>query len=259
MSEQKAPLSSQPTGSTGPKDAEYLARAEAADTARGSSQENTSDLDVIKDPHQVFAGKFNSAADLEKAYVELQAKMGAPKSDTPPPAQIPEGSPKGLTTETFQSFVSEYQTSGQLSEDSYTSLEKLGVSRDLVDSYVEGRKSTAAAAEEMIYKEVGGKESYQEVVSWASQNMSADDVEQYNKIVQEGDSKKAAFAAKSLMARYRAENSRGPDRTIEGKRGSADVGFASKAEMVAAMQDPRYAKDPAYRAQVVRRIGNTND
>ena len=77
--------------------------------------------------------------------------------------------------------------------------------------------------------------------------------------MQEGDPKKAAFAAKSLMARYRAENSRGPDRIIEGKRGSADVGFASKAEMVAAMQDPRYAKDPAYRAQVIRRIGNTND
>lgn len=255
MSEQKAPLSSQPTGSTGPKDAEYLARAEAADAARGSE----SKPDISIEEPKVFAGKFNSAADLEKAYVELQSKIGAPKSDTPPPSQIPEGSPKGLTTETFQSFVSEYQTSGQLSEDSYASLQKLGVSRDLVDSYVEGRKSTAAAQEEMIYKEVGGKESYQEVVNWASQNMLADDIEQYNKIVQEGDPKKAAFAAKSLMARYRAENSRGPDRTIEGKRGSADVGFASKAEMVAAMQDPRYAKDPAYRAQVVRRIGNTND
>lgn len=253
--EQNAPMSDAPTGSVGPRDAEYIARAEKAEAAAVAATSTTApDIQESK----TFAGKFKSADELEKAYIELQSKLGAPKQPDQKVEEVPADAPKGLNMESFNEYVDEYSKSGALSEASYKKLESLGVSRDLVDSYVEGRKVAAAAQEEAIYKEVGGRDQYSSVLDWASKSLSNDDIEQYNRIVQSGDQKAAAFAAKALFARFRADTSREPSRVIEGRRSGGDVGFASKAEMVAAMQDPRYQKDPAYRSDVIRRISFTN-
>ena len=46
---------------------------------------------------------------------------------------------------------------------------------------------------------------------------------------------------------------------LQGKA-SADIkeAFRSQAELVAAMDDPRYEKDPAYRQDVERKLENSN-
>ena len=256
MSTETAPiLPVEPSGPTGPNDAAFAARADAANKVSAA-------------PEQSFAGgKFSSAAELESAYIALQSKLGSPveaAEESPVDAGAAANTEKAetaatLTTDTFDAYVSEFQTKGQLSEESYKALDKLGVSRGLVDSYIEGRKSAAAAQADAIYSEVGGAAQYQEVIKWAAENLNADDVAQYNKIVQSGDVKQQAFAARSLLAQYRANNSAEPARTIEGRRGAStgSMPFASRAEMVSAMQDPRYQKDPAYRAQVISRIEHT--
>jgi hypothetical protein len=244
--------------SVGPNDAAFIARADKAVADQAAAATPTE----FQAPRS-FAGKFKSAEDLEKAYVELQAKLGAPKEEAAPAEEIPASdkkpdAPTQLTTETFNNYVAEFVEKGKLAETSYEALDKLGVSRELVDSYIEGRKSAAAAQEAAIYAEVGGREQYQSVIKWASENMSAEDIQQYNEIVQLGDPKKAAFAAKSLAARYKAENSSDPARVVNGAgRATSDAGFASKGEMIAAMQDPRYQSDAAYRAQVIRRVANS--
>lgn len=249
--ETQAPFSQQPTGSTGPKDAEYIARAEKAEAERSAAEQPKTDI-----PEPLLAGKFKSSQELEKAYIELQGKLGGqkkeePKSDAPTEA-------KSLTPEMFDSYTDEYVKSGQLSDKSYEALEKMGVSRALVDSYIEGRKVSAERQESAIMDEVGGRDNYKQIIEWAAQSLPAEDIQQYNEIVQSGDPKKAAFAAKALAARFRSESSQPPARTIDGKRVNSDAGFSSRAEMVEAMQNPKYQKDPAYREQVIRRIANSN-
>jgi hypothetical protein len=61
---------------------------------------------------------------------------------------------------------------------------------------------------------------------------------------------------KNLKARFDAET-RNPTR-VEGKS-SAGVpnGFRSKDEMVSAMSDPRYQRDPAFRREVAMRMAAT--
>ena len=249
--EVQVPFAAKPEGPTGPNDAAYLARAEAAEAARNGQPP----AEPAAEAPKTFAGKFKSAEDLEKAYVELQAKLGAPADKA---EEKPQDAPKGLTTETFSGYVDEYAKTGALSDKSYEDLAKMGVSRDLVDSYVEGRKSAAAAAENAVYGEVGGREQYQSMISWAAESLSAEEVQAYNEVINAGDPKKTLFAVRSLAARFKSSNSSGPARVVEGKRTEASDSFRSRAEMVAAMSDPRYAKDPAYRAAVVEKLKNSN-
>jgi hypothetical protein len=249
--EVQVPFASQPSGPTGPNDAAYLARAEAAEAAKTE----TKAPEFSDQPKSFAAGKFKSVEDLEKAYVELQAKLGS--TDKKDPAPKAEEAPKGLTTESFNSYVAEFMEKGQLSEDSYKSLEKMGVSKDLVDSYIEGRRSAAAAAENAVYGEVGGREQYQAMVSWAATALSGEEIEAYNEVINAGDPKKTLFAVRSLSARFKESNSSAPSRTVEGRRTAATDSFQSRAEMIAAMSDPRYSKDPAYRNSVVERLKNS--
>jgi len=243
-----------PEGATGPNDAAYIARAEAAEAAKEAKP--ASDISAEGRP---LAGKFKSPEDLEKAYIELQSKLGSgdkPADKKPEPA--PEGAPANLTTDSFNSYVEEYVKNGSLSDGSYKSLEKMGLSRDLVDSYIEGRKSAAAAAENAVYGEVGGREQYQSMISWAASALAPDEIEAYNEVINTGDPKKTVFAVRSLAARFKESNSSAPARTVEGRRTDASDSFKSRAEMVAAMNDPRYAKDPAYRNSVIERLKNSN-
>ena len=41
---------------------------------------------------------------------------------------------------------------------------------------------------------------------------------------------------------------------LQGKAAAPANGFRSQAEVVRAMQDPRYDRDPAYRAEVMQRL-----
>ena len=60
-----------------------------------------------------------------------------------------------------------------------------------------------------------------------------------------------------MKAAYEAAVGTDPQRRVEGDSGKATVqGYQSKREMIDAMRDPRYQKDPAYRADVARRIQN---
>jgi len=73
-----------------------------------------------------------------------------------------------------------------------------------------------------------------------------------------GNANAIYYAIQALQARF--NDSVGSDgQTLTG-RGAADTddSFKSQAELVAAMSDPRYDRDPAYRADLMRRLENSD-
>ena len=61
------------------------------------------------------------------------------------------------------------------------------------------------------------------------------------------------LALQALYYRYtEAEGMEG--QLLQGKAAAPANGFRSQAEVVRAMQDPRYDRDPAYRAEVMQRL-----
>jgi len=65
------------------------------------------------------------------------------------------------------------------------------------------------------------------------------------------------LAIQGLNARYRSE---AEPSLLQGGTGTVSSGgrFESNAELTAAMSDPRYSKDPAYRQQVADKLARSS-
>lgn len=249
--------------SVGPNDAAYLAAANEAEARAAAASNPAGDFDnaasapeaaaqAAPEEPATLAGKFKDAKELEKAYLELQKKLGdnAPKEE--PQAKTADEASKLIGPEALDGYVQEFRKDGTLSDKSYKDLEKMGFGKAVVDAYIEGQRAVAEKQAEAVYTTVGGKESFQKVIEWAATNLPADEQEAFNGIMSSGDIKAATFAVKNLTARYEIEN-KSPSR-IEGKPTGAQIGFRSTSEMVAAMNDPRYANDSGFRQEVARKM-----
>lgn len=189
----------------------------------------------------------------ETAPVEPQTPEVTPEpAAEAEPAPEPQAAPAGL-----DQFTEEYSKTGTLSAESFEALEKMGYPRHVVDQYIAGTKALVEQQANALYSKVGGQEAYNAMIQWASENLSPDEIDAYNASVSAGDAKQAEFAVKSLEARYRVENA-GEPRFISGTKAAAPGGYESAAQIVAAMSDPRYKTDEAYRDEVVRKIAHSN-
>lgn len=175
---------------------------------------------------QLLAGKFDSPASLEQAYLELQKKLGEPRD--------------------------EVQATEDEGESAETESEEINDSEDSDPDLL-----TDAQAEE-LYKMVGGEKEYRNMIDWAGNSLSQDEIEMYDAVMATGNANSIYWAVQALNNKYTdAVGSEGPLLT---GRGSAEsnVAFRSQSELVQAMSDPRYDNDPAYRADVMAKLENSD-
>ena len=196
--------------------------------------------------------KFNSPEDMAKAYGELEAKQSGKQteeSDTKQDLSIPELSEKDMNY-----YSQRFAENGQLDEDDYAGLEKLGVSKDMVNAYIQGQVAMQQQYTQTVYNEVGGQESYQAMTEWASNNLTPEEIAVYDKAVNSGDTNITMSAVKGLQARYQLENGTQPN-LMQGKTtGTGVQAYESLDQMKREMQDPRYSSDPAFRESVQRKL-----
>ena len=205
---------------------------------------------------QMLAGKFENAEQLEKAYLELQQKMGQGEQEAEPEEEVQESDPDYLAQ-----AMSEYQETGKLSDDIKKQLDEL----DYEDMFAAmqsqaPQESPDLTEEEMnaIRNYVGGEQQYGALMDWAAQTLDSNYVEAFDDLVQNGSARAIQLAVRGLMAEY--ENHNGYEgRMLTGKAATEtpDV-FRSQAEVVQAMSDPRYDNDPAYRNDVFEKLGRSN-
>ena len=212
--------------------------------------------------------KFKSPEDMAKAYAELESKIGknpgdkpddAP-ADTPAPADAtPDDAEKALSDRGLDltKFSNEFSEKGELTPESYAELEKAGLTKDIVDQYIEGQKARATQFESAVKSEVGGDENYSQMVTWAKSNMTPAEITAFNNAVGSGDINQAKLAVLGLSTRYSAANGSDPKRTIGGGKAGAEDTFQSTAQLTEAMKDPRYKNDPAYRASVQNKLARS--
>ena len=217
------------------------------------------------DQQQMLAGKFKDAEALEQAYIELQKKMGAAE-ETPEPEEPAEPEAPEEEVPESQAILSnasnEFSEKGELSAETLTKLEGLD-SKDLVAAYLELQQQPQNAdldqgTVDRIYQQAGGPEAYAALTTWAAETLPEAAVEAYNSVVNSGDPNVIQLAMAGLKAAY--DESNGVDgRMITGKpaENKQDV-FRSQSEVVAAMGDPRYDRDPAYRMDVFSKLERSN-
>ena len=232
---------------------------------------NESELEALKvgeaqaeAENSMLAGKFKSPEDLEKAYLELQSKLGQSNGEEEQGQQEAlqveeEPASKVLLTQASD----EWNDKGELSKETVAKLSELS-SSDLISAYLEAQNSPAPTTDlqpeqvQQIYQAAGGQEAYGQLMQWASESLPQAAQEAYNQTVATGDPASIQLALAGLRAAYTDSNGfEGTMLTGKPAFEKPDV-FRSQAEVVAAMSDPRYDKDPAYREDIFAKLSRSN-
>ena len=109
-----------------------------------------------------------------------------------------------------------------------------------------------------MFKQAGGQEKLQSLLGWASQNLGQDRIDAFNQSLEGADLGTILAQVKGIQYDYMMATGYEPKLT-GGRAPTNDVrGFASEAQVIAAMQDPRYGNDPAYIKEVEQRIAVSN-
>ena len=215
--------------------------------------------------------KFKSAEDMAKAYGELEGKLG--KSDETNKDLEPKEETKkeegdlsidkaekavenaGLNMSSLQD---EYNDGGQLKESSYEALQKAGIPKDYVDAFIKGQEAIATQTSNTLKQEVGGTESYNNMMSWAADNLNEAEISSFNKTVNGKDIEATRLAIQGLNARFKNNVGDDPSLQSANKSTSANApGYRSWSEVTTAMNDERYASDEAYRIDVQNKLNNS--
>ena len=225
---------------------EEVPEGESQETTEGETEETTEEAG--ERPEWLPEG-FNTPEELAKAYEEL-----ANKGEETPEAEEAAEEAVAKAGLDMSALEAEYEKDGTLSDKSLKALEEAGISREMVDTYIQGQEAMIQVYESTVMETAGGKEAYEAMIKWAGQNMDAEEIAAYDEAVNSFDMKKAKFAVSSLKARYEAKYGKAPAATLDGQSAASEGGYGSTAEMERDMNDPRYRTDPAFRNSVQRKI-----
>ena len=225
---------------------------------------------AAQEEQAAYAGKFKDAEELEKAYIELQKKLGEPNEETEELREQEEAPEEEVEDASeAQSLImnasTEWAETGQLSPETMEQFQSMS-SQELVETYMEMQAALPTQASpdfsesdvNAIKNYAGGEDAYSELVSWASDNLDSSDVEAFDEIINSGSLSAVKLAVTGLMNMYEQQNGYdGEMLTGTGAREQLDV-FESQAQVVEAMSDPRYDRDPAYRQAVFNKLSRSN-
>jgi len=212
--------------------------------------------------------KFKSPEDMSKAYSELEKKLGQPTEEASEEPEQVEGKAEDKEEQTEENSSEAYQAvaeaskeffenDGQLSEETYNTLEKAGLPRDLVDSYAAGQQALLQSEEGQIKSVAQG--NYEAMAEWANENLPQEEVEAFDEAVTGGTVSQAKLAVQGLYARYQNEVGAKPKLTQGAVNGVSTMPFRSMQELARAQSDPRYKSgDKAYHEEIDRRLQVSN-
>jgi len=267
-------------------DPQAIAEAEARDGENLAVGE-----DMQKQQSELLAGKYKDAEELERAYIELQKKMGEGESPEPESTDEPQsvsdtynedGSVNyGTAKERYGEELGDifeasdidpwkmnetFMEKGTLDEVQFKDLEDAGIPRHAVESYLSGLyNSTWGSQPETLterdvaemYDLAGGKAAYDSMTEWAASNLDQEDIKAFDEVTNTGNKAAVRFAVKALMGQFEDAQGKTPE-LVTGKNARAGSTYRSMAEVVRDMESPKYEKDEAYRFDVQRKLERSN-
>jgi hypothetical protein len=199
--------------------------------------------------------KFSSPEDLAKSYTELEKKLSA-NSELEDNPNVEEEEKSATSTPSFDKYADEFSGKGELSPDSFAELEKMGYPKEMVDTYITGLRGTQSADADAVMSVAGGSDGYQELTSWAKDNMDVKELALYNQMVSTSTDN-AKMAVEWLISKRESVEGVEPTLLSGNAKPAAKDEFRSTAEVVAAMKDKRYGKDTAYTKDVEVKLGRS--
>lgn len=223
---------------------------------------------LAQEQEALLAGKYRSAEELENAYIELQKRFSKGERETldeqpddepvEEEEQVEEDEDEPLDSSILDQ-IWEAARQGEIPPELAEQIKQLSP-EEIVGLYLDQRindeqqRNLTPETVDGLKQSVGGAEQYQQIISWAADNLPPDQVELYDQVMSNGDPAAMWFAIQALNFIYQ-DNAGYEGELLTGKPAvnNADK-FRSQAEVIRAMQDPRYDKDPAYRRDVFDKL-----
>ncbi len=252
---------------------EPVTNTENAESVTDLSTEEKDSLligeDMEREQEGLLAGKYKDASELEKAYLELQGKLGEksePVSEKPESKNETEEEAPKDTEPNFLDQLWEEGTNNKLTKETFEKLSKMNPV-DVAKMAMQQRSDLQKAPQSREFTEqdvqqihglVGGSDNYNNMMSWATQNVPEQEINMYDAVMELGNPVAAYFAVQALALKYQDQAGR-DGQMITGKapKSTADV-FKSQAELIKAMEDDRYNDDPAYREAIQDKLQRSN-
>jgi len=239
-----------------------VAKSEGDSPQTPDNQEST-----VDERPEWLPEKFKTPEDMAKSYAALEKKMSGGKDteakvDESTPTEIPSNEDAKEVAEKagldFDAMQLEYGSNGQLSDETYEAINKSGIPRDVVDSYIAGQEALATSLRTDMFSSVGGEENYGSMMQWASNNLDKAEVNAYNNVMGTSDPAQIQLAVRGLHAQYQADTGSNPSLISGETTANAGSKFESVAQVTAAMRDPKYKTDPAFRKTVEAKLARSS-
>lgn len=211
--------------------------------------------DKAKPEEKLLAGKFKTAEELERSYLELQKQFSGKKQEEPAKKEAPVAdAPKGFD---MAALNAEYaDNDGKLSPATLERLNKQGITQATLDTFFAGQKALMAQMQTSLSEAVGGDDTLTSLLEWAKTGLSKGEQALYNAAVDARNTEGAKMLLQGMLAKYTAAVGSDPE-LIGGGTGGRDSDLApykSNMEMIKDMNSRRYAEDPAFRETVKKRL-----
>lgn len=189
-------------------------------------------------------------ASIEQKVADLKSSEDALKDDL---------KTKGVD---FETAVSEYNEKGVLSDATMDALEKAGYPKAVVEGFIKSRQILENQYTSAVYEAAGGEEAYSRMTQWAAANLPKADIEAFNAAIDSGNLgtvKLIMGGIRSAMGEAMTQKHGTNNPSVMGGPATTNPtgGFVDKAEMVKAMSDKRYCRDPQYTKLVESRMAKT--
>lgn len=212
---------------------------------------------------KTVTGKETPSDQWKEGDAPKEASEEAPKEGETPkvPTTVEEAKSflPGFSQDEIQE-ISDYAWKNEgLTDEHYAKLEKAGYSREVVDQFMAGQFAVVEGQRAALVNAGGGEERVADMFKWAAENLDAKTIKMYDDKFDAGGPE-AIMAMENLRAKYEQSGVALPTggfiRGANATGGDTSV-FRSTAQVVEAMQDPRYKVDPAYRKEVEQKLARS--
>ena len=212
--------------------------------------------ELVEAHEQRLAGKYKNTEELEAAYLELQKKLGSNEEQD----NVQEESEEVSQVDWLEDAYADIRESGELSErlvQQLSDMSGVDVFNAMKDNAPPTSRDLSEGELNSVYNAVGGEEQYGNLISWAQDNFSEQEIAAYDSVIDSGNLAQINLALQALYYRY--TDAVGQDgNLLQGKPASAESVFRSQQELIQAMNDPRYDNDPAYRQDVLNKLDRSD-
>ena len=228
------------------------------------------------DENGLILGKFKTVEDLANSYKELEGKLGATETTEEEAEEVTEENETETNYHDIygdglaevldevgidpEDITNRFLETGNINDDDYTKLQEGGFSKQVIDTYLDGIRSQGNVAEiakgeiSDIQQIAGGEQGYEQMRSWANENLSKDEIVAFDNLTATGSAPAIKLAVQGLYSQYSNAMGIEPD-LVSGRPSSNGLApYRSAAEVTAAMSDPRYGKDMTYTGTVQEKL-----